>query len=157
MKNGLCSIIFWLIPIWIFCQNNPHISLSKVTPDGGIAYSQVTSIIEDSKGVMWFGTNNGLFSYNAARIEKYSYLEKDSSTISTNRINSLFNDHAGNLWVATEKGLCSYNSRNDNFTDIRSETSLMKKLVKISFHSFKMRTIPIGFLIKRDLEYITPK
>ena len=60
MKNGLCSIIFWLIPIWIFCQNNLHISLSKVTPDGGIAYSQVTSIIEDSKGVMWFGTNNGL-------------------------------------------------------------------------------------------------
>ena len=104
------------ISSWIFCQNNPHISLSKVTPDGGIAYSQVTSIIEDSKGVMWFGTNNGLFSYNAVRIEKYSYLEKDSSTISTNRINSLFNDHAGNLWVATEKGLCSYNSRNDNFT-----------------------------------------
>ena len=123
MKNGLCSIIFWLIPIWIFCQNNPHISLSKVTPDGGIAYSQVTSIIEDNKGVMWFGTNNGLFSYNTVRIKKYNYLEKDFSTIPTNRINTLFSDHTGNLWVATENGLCSYNSRNDNFTrhEIRNE------------------------------------
>ena len=116
MKYRLYNLVFLFISSWIFCQNNPHISLSKVTPDGGIAYSQVTSIIENSKGVMWFGTNNGLFSYNAVRIEKYSYLEKDSSTISTNRINSLFNDHAGNLWVATEKGLCSYNFRNDNFT-----------------------------------------
>ena len=49
----------------MFCQNDPQISLSKVTPYGGIAYSQVTSIIEDDKGVMWFGTNNGLFSYNS--------------------------------------------------------------------------------------------
>ena len=115
MKYRLYSILFLLIPIWIFCQNDLHVSLSKVTPDGGIAYSQVTSIIEDSKGVMWFGTNNGLFSYNTVRIKKYSYLEKDSSTISTNRINTLFNDHNGILWVATENGLCSYNTRSNNF------------------------------------------
>ena len=113
MKYDPYTLVFLFISSCIFCQNNSHISLSKVTPVGGIAYSQVTSIVEDSKGVMWFGTNNGLFSYNTVRIKKYSYLEKDSSTISTNRINSLFNDHVGNLWVATENGLCSYNSLKD--------------------------------------------
>ena len=41
--------------------------------------------------------------------------------------------------------------------DMRLETSLMKKLVKISFHFFKMNKTPIGSLIKRDLEHIIPK
>lgn len=90
--------------------------MSKVTPEGGVAYSQINSIIEDGKGYIWFSTNNGLFSYNTINIKRYNYSQKDTTTISTNRINTLFNDHLGVMWVATENGLCSYNSKGDNFS-----------------------------------------
>lgn len=115
MNSLFYNISIILISCLSFGINNPYISLSKITPDGGVAYSQVTSIIEDSQGLIWFSTNNGLFSYNANKIKRYSHSQKDSTTISTNRINTLFKDNQGEMWVATEDGLCSYNLGTDNF------------------------------------------
>ena len=57
-----------------------------------------------TKGLCGLAPITVCFPITAVRIKKYNYLEKDFSTIPTNRINSLFNDHTGNLWVATENG-----------------------------------------------------
>ncbi|MFB9054222.1 two-component regulator propeller domain-containing protein [Formosa undariae] len=108
-------ILFSLSTILLSGNNDPYISISKVTPDGGVAYSQVTSIVEDDKGLIWFSTNNGVFSYNSIGIKRYSHSQNNESTLSTNRINKLYKDNAGHLWVATENGLCSYNEELDNF------------------------------------------
>ncbi len=115
MPNWFYNLLIILIAPYFFVFNEPHISLSKVTPDGGVAYSQVTSIIEDNRGIIWFSTNNGLFSYNTITIKRYSHLKKDVETIPTNRINSLYNDRQGKMWVATENGLCLYNPKKDGF------------------------------------------
>ena len=115
MRYCLLNIFFFLIYSVSFGTTDPPISISKVTPDGGVVYSQVTSIIEDNQGFIWFSTNNGLFSYNTIDIKRYSYLQRDSTSISTNRINTLFKDKSGEMWVATENGLCSYNPKKDNF------------------------------------------
>lgn len=115
MRYWFLNIFFILTYSVLFGTNDPPISISKVTPVGGVVYSQVTSIIEDNQGFIWFSTNNGLFSYNTIDIKRYSYLHKDSTSISTNRINTLFKDKFGEMWVATENGLCSYNPKKDNF------------------------------------------
>ena len=36
----------------------------QLTLDDGLSQSTVISILQDSKGLMWFGTENGLNSYN---------------------------------------------------------------------------------------------
>lgn len=93
----------------------PNISLTKVTPDGGVAFSQTLCIAEDELGFIWFGTNNGLFSYNSRSIQRHHHIEDDKNTIPSNRINTIYCDNAGTLWIATEKGLCSYNRKENNF------------------------------------------
>lgn len=115
MKKWCYNILVIIITPLLFSLNDPHISLSKVTPEGGVAYSQVTSILEDNQGLIWFSTNNGLFSYNSIEIKRYSHLQNELSTISTNRINILYKDNYEKMWVATENGLCVYNSKKDNF------------------------------------------
>lgn len=92
------------------------VSLSKVTPDGGISYSQTICIAEDDLGFIWFGTNNGLFLYNSRSITKYHHQQDDENSIPTDRINNIHKDNKGKLWISTEKGLCSYNQKKDNFT-----------------------------------------
>jgi len=142
MKNWFFNIVFFLTSNLFFSQNIPHISLSKVTPDGGVAYSQITSIIEDSRGLIWFGSNNGLFTYNTINIKRYNYSEKDSTSISTNRINLLYNDNFGDLWVATENGLCSYNPKHDNFVRHTIQDQFNNEIGKniISFFQDKNNT-----------------
>ena len=115
MRPFVYAFMLLLLPVFSFSFQTPYISLSKVTPEGGVAYSQVNSIIEDNQGFIWFSTNNGLFRYSSVDLKRYSYLQKDITTISTNRINLLFEDNFGKIWVATENGLCSYNTRTDDF------------------------------------------
>ncbi|MFB9057372.1 two-component regulator propeller domain-containing protein [Mariniflexile ostreae] len=115
MKKWFYNILLIIISPFILAVNNPHISISKITPSGGVAYSQVTSILEDHHGFIWFGTNNGLFSYNSIDVKRYNHLQNDLSTISTNRINTLYKEKNGKMWVATENGLCAYNAKKDNF------------------------------------------
>lgn len=115
MKIWFFSILFTAISSLLFSANDPYISLSKITPEGGVAYSQVTSILEDDKGFIWFSTNNGLFSYNSIDIKRYAHLQTDSLTIPSNRINKLYKDHLGKIWIATENGLCAYNANANSF------------------------------------------
>ncbi len=115
MINGFIKILLGVTSFISFNSTNPQISIHKVTPEGGVTYSQVTSIIEDDNGFIWFSTYNGLFHYNSIEIKKYSYSQNDPFSISANRINQLFKDSQGKIWVATQNGLCVYDPKKDNF------------------------------------------
>src|SRR6056297_93965 len=82
----------------------------------GLANNTVTSIIQDKKGFMWFGTQNGLSKYDGYEFSNYYHDDNDSLSLSDNDINTLFLDSDNNLWVGTMNGLCKYNSKKDNFT-----------------------------------------
>ena len=45
----------------------------QISPDAGFAFDQVSSIVEDENGFIWFGCNNGLYYYNSLDIKKYNY------------------------------------------------------------------------------------
>lgn len=91
------------------------ISLTEVSPEGGVAITSVMCINEDHLGFIWFGTNNGLFRYNTFDIKRYSYSQSDDKTIATNRINQILNDSKDQLFIASENGICKYNQVDDNF------------------------------------------
>ncbi|MDN3666951.1 two-component regulator propeller domain-containing protein [Algibacter miyuki] len=115
MRLFSCALLYLLFTVLLHATTDPFISICKVTPDGGVAYSQVTSIVEDDMGFIWFGTNNGVFSYNSIKTKRYSHLQNNDLSLPTNRINKLYKDHNGRIWVATENGLCHYNPNEDNF------------------------------------------
>lgn len=81
----------------------------------GISSNTITSILQDGKGFMWFGTRNGLnrFDGNSFRIFKHD--PKDSTSIGSNSVLSLYEDHAEKLWVGTYKGIYRYDPQSDRF------------------------------------------
>lgn len=116
MKNIFISFLLIFRISLALCNDIPTVSLSQITPEGGVGYSPTTFIEEDNQGFIWFGTNNGLYFYNSHEIIRYSHNQNDSLTIPSNRINEIYNDFSGNIWIATEDGLCSYNRKSDNFS-----------------------------------------
>jgi signal transduction histidine kinase/ligand-binding sensor domain-containing protein/DNA-binding response OmpR family regulator len=116
MRRLFATLLILFAVTVLYGTENQPVSLSKVTPDGGVSYTSVMCIVEDELGFIWFGTNNGLYSYNTAGINRYSHIPNDTTSIPTNRINQLFTDFNGKLWIATENGLCTYNRNTDNFT-----------------------------------------
>lgn len=58
-----------------------------------------TTILEDSNGVIWFGTEHGLAVYANGKFEEY----KGSQDLAGSNINRIIQDREGNIWFATDR------------------------------------------------------
>ncbi len=93
-----------------------EVSFDKITGEQGLSHSDVRSVVRDSEGFMWFGTDNGLNRYDGYTIREYPHDPEDSTTISGKSISCLFEDSRGNLWVGTSgEGLNLYRRDSDDF------------------------------------------
>lgn len=75
-----------------------------VTLDDGLSQSNVLAILQDSQGLMWFGTENGLNRYNGYEIETFKRERGNPLALGSDFIYDLAEDADGNLWIATNGG-----------------------------------------------------
>ena len=72
--------------------------------------------MQDSKGFIWIGTEDGLNLYDGYQCKIYRYDPLDSSTLSSNFIRTMVEDKNGGIWIGTQTGLNLYSRDRDNFT-----------------------------------------
>jgi len=58
----------------------------------------------DKEGILWFGTNNGVYSYDGASFFKLT----EEKGLCNNQVFSIIEDKEGELWFGTADGLCRY-------------------------------------------------
>jgi ligand-binding sensor domain-containing protein len=78
----------------------------------------VRVIYEDSRGELWFGTNNaGLNRFNPLqkKFKRYIFTIDDSTSISNNTIRAIFEDKNGSLWIGTWGGLNLFDVQKEEF------------------------------------------
>ncbi|HEV8082993.1 MAG TPA: two-component regulator propeller domain-containing protein [Chitinophagaceae bacterium] len=98
-----------------FSQKN-HIQFDHLGTAGGLSQSNVTCIMQDSHGFMWFGTWNGLNKYDGYTVKVYKNDPLDQNSISNNDINNIAESKNGDLWIATGGGgMCHYDRNNEDF------------------------------------------
>jgi ligand-binding sensor domain-containing protein/serine phosphatase RsbU (regulator of sigma subunit) len=73
---------------------------SHFTKKEGLSGNSVLSMLEDSKGDIWFGTNNGLTQFNGKYFTHFTEIEG----LSNNVIGSIIEDHKGILWFGSWGG-----------------------------------------------------
>lgn len=78
--------------------------LTYFSTQEGLGGSQVTGILEDGKGNMWFSTSGGVSRYDGSSITNYT--EKDG--LSSNSVWSLLVDREGTIWAGTIRGVCRF-------------------------------------------------
>jgi len=70
----------------------------------GLSQSTVYCSLQDSRGFLWFGTEDGLNRYDGVRFRVFRQDGKDPYSLGGNWITSLVEDHHKNLWVGTMSG-----------------------------------------------------
>ncbi len=70
----------------------------------GLAGGYVVSICQDSKGFLWFGTDNGLTRFDGFSFKNFQIEDGLPDTV----IPALFEDREGRLWYGTSKGGTGY-------------------------------------------------
>lgn len=118
--------------------------LEKIGIENGLSSNYPTCIIQDSKGFIWTGTNNGLNRYDGYQSKVFKYNPNNNNTISENWITSLLEDSNGNIWIGTEGGgLNCYNTTTDvitRFTHKKNDsTSISSNAVHRIYEDSKLR------------------
>jgi signal transduction histidine kinase/ligand-binding sensor domain-containing protein/DNA-binding response OmpR family regulator len=99
-------------------------SIDYLTIDAGLPQNEVTSIIQDRLGFLWFGTRGGLARYDGHNIRVFQYDPRSSNSLSNNSIETLFEDRKGNIWIGTKSGgLNRFDPHSESFRIYQSDPS----------------------------------
>lgn len=91
------------------------IKFDNISLNEGLSQSSISAIVQDQKGYIWFGTQDGLNRYDGYRFKISKNDPDDPSSISGNHIKSLLDD-GDFIWIGTESGgLNRYDKRTDQF------------------------------------------
>lgn len=78
----------------------------------GLPHVNVYDVLQDSRGLLWVATENGLCSYDGTVFHNYTV----SDGLPSNRVMVLSPDAQGNIWVGTQQGVCIWRDSKVQYT-----------------------------------------
>lgn len=81
--------------------------------EDGLSANSIRSLIQDRRGYIWIGTENGLNGFDGITIKDYSY--GTHNTPANNSINAMCEAADGTIWIATDIGAFRYLPDEDRF------------------------------------------
>lgn len=93
------------------CSQSSSIRFDNISIDDKLSQSSVNSIVQDARGFLWIGTQDGLNRYDGYDFQVFRNDPEDENSLSNNYIYSIYEDRDSNLWVGTERGLNRINAR----------------------------------------------
>jgi ligand-binding sensor domain-containing protein/signal transduction histidine kinase len=130
-RNSLLLLSRLLLLVTLLTSFHKHVTAQ--TPTNNIKFRQYSieqglsqvacsAIIQDSKGFLWIGTQDGLNRFDGYTFTHFKHIPHDSASISDNYILSLYEDNQGNLWVGTYGGgLNLYDYSTKSFTHFKND------------------------------------
>jgi signal transduction histidine kinase/ligand-binding sensor domain-containing protein/DNA-binding response OmpR family regulator len=87
-----------------------------------INFTKIFSLKESERGVIWIGTNCGLYRYfyNEGRIDRFL----DSDGLSNNLVYGILSDTRGKIWCTTNYGLSVYDTQDRTFQNYTFQDGL---------------------------------
>jgi signal transduction histidine kinase/ligand-binding sensor domain-containing protein/DNA-binding response OmpR family regulator len=115
MINCMLLMISCVFPLQTLRAQDIPLHFSRLGIEQGLPQNTAHCILQDSKGFIWIGTDNGLCRYSDDEIKIFRYDNTTNNSISSNYVQALAEDDRGNILVGTENGLNIYDTRKEAF------------------------------------------
>lgn len=107
----------------------PFPSFEKITTEQGLSSNNVSAILLDKKGFLWFLTGKGLNRYDGYSFKIYDYDPTDINSLTAGYFYSLEQDKNGLLWMNSEsQGIYSFNPVTGKFVNYRHDPQTINSL-----------------------------
>jgi ligand-binding sensor domain-containing protein/tRNA A-37 threonylcarbamoyl transferase component Bud32 len=100
---------------------NTNIHFKRFSIEEGLLQYRINCIFQDTKGFMWFGTNDGLNKYDGYNFRTYKHEPGVADTLSSQVVNCLLEDriNPGILWIGTDYGLNRFDTGTERISVFR--------------------------------------
>jgi ligand-binding sensor domain-containing protein len=107
--NRLCvklkCLIIINIVIFFFSSRSAaqkqQIEFDHISVEQGLFQVSVYCMLQDQRGVMWFGTGEGLNKYDGYTFTIYKHEPGNPNSLSSNAIRAMHEDQEGIFWIGT--------------------------------------------------------
>ena len=117
----LVSIGFAAVPA---SGSPPHKNLrfQRISVGDGLSQAAVNVILQDRRGFMWFGTQEGLNRFDGNDFITFQHDPADPTSLSHDSVRAIVEDSDGVLWVGTDNGgLARFDETAQSFTHFRHD------------------------------------
>ena len=114
-------MILSLMPILALSGQEEYVRFKRITINDGLSLSSVYCIYQDSKGFMWFGTEDGLNRYDGQSITVFGATTDQHYILANKWIELIYEDKSGMIWLGSVGGLTWYNPRKGVFNIFQHE------------------------------------
>jgi signal transduction histidine kinase/ligand-binding sensor domain-containing protein/DNA-binding response OmpR family regulator len=128
LKRFVCgnswSVLVLLLLVLQSAFGQKSLNFTKLTTKNGLSANTVNVILQDSNGLMWFGTGDGLNKFDGTNFTVYNHDIRDSTSIPGNEVTALLQDRSGKIWLGTNAGgVVYYDPRQDAFVAFKGDGS----------------------------------
>jgi signal transduction histidine kinase/ligand-binding sensor domain-containing protein len=130
---GWCAIFLLLllcIPMSLVFAQKSHLPLSSAAQtslfhfdhfsiEQGLSQSSGHCILQDRRGFMWIGTQDGVNKYDGYTFTVYRHIPSDSTSLSDSWITGFYEDRTGQFWLTTRNGVNLFDAAKEQFSRLR--------------------------------------
>jgi len=108
--RGITTALILLLPLVLVIRTqllyaqSQQLKFEHLSIIDGLSQNSINCILQDNKGFMWFGTQDGLNKYDGYGFTIYKHDFSNPNSLSDNFVLSLYQDKSNMIWVGTNGG-----------------------------------------------------
>jgi signal transduction histidine kinase/DNA-binding response OmpR family regulator/ligand-binding sensor domain-containing protein len=125
LRNKTITFLILLICFTVKPQSVTEVSAANYSQEkynigyigieNGLANNAVTSVYKDKRGLMWFGTYDGISRYDGYNFLNFRNEPNDTNSLINNRVVSICGTKS-EIWIGTKGGISVYNYLTNRFS-----------------------------------------
>lgn len=123
MRTLYCLLLLLSYSLLGYAALPTHFQFRHYNIENGVSSNGISTILQDQKGYIWLGTDNGLSRFDG---NQFVFYQKDNPLypdFHASSINAICETNTNELWIGTENGVYIYNQVKDTFTPFLAKTS----------------------------------
>ena len=119
-RHFMRRIILILVGLIVcFCVHAQGLFTKKVIKyslKDGLSFGIVNSITQDSKGFMWFATDDGLNRFDGTNFKVFKSEPNNPYSLPSNYVQNIFKDGDGEIWISSRRGIYKFDTSTERFS-----------------------------------------
>ena len=114
------KLVVLFLTYFVSSVHADSVSFDSLDVKDGLPDNAVRAIAQENSGIVWFGTELGLASWDGLQIRRYLADDTDENSIAGSYVRAIELDSSNTLWVSgSDNGLSRYNRDTDDFENFQ--------------------------------------